>query len=57
MRKAPVDVVSLLFRCCNQRVLIKPLSSNAPADAPAVATDRRSTVVAVAVADVTDAEL
>jgi len=57
MRKA-VDVVSsLLFRCCNQSVLIKPLSSIAHADAPAVAADRQSTVVAVAVADATDAEL
>ena len=47
MRKA-IDVVSLLllFRCCNQRLLIQILSSIADADDPAA--DQSTAVVAAA---------
>ena len=42
----------LLFRCCNQRLLTKLLSSTADAgaDAPVVATDQFTTVIAVVAA-------
>ena len=44
-----LSVLLLLFRCCcNQRLLIKLLSSNANTDAPAIAGDR-STVIAAAI--------
>ena len=56
----PDQLVSLLLfcRCCNQRRLIEILSSiaDADADAPAVAADRSTAVVAV-VADAIDPEL
>ena len=39
----------LLFRCCDQRLLLIKLISSIAADAPAVATDRSAAVVADAI--------
>ena len=56
-RRLRLSVSLVLFRCCNQRLLVKLLSSIAHADAPTVAADQSTVVVAVAVVDATDPEL